>query len=76
MKVIVDDKWSYECDFEVHVGDRVVLPSAKTFNTWIGTITGFNSDYKGPMKKVLKIHQHAPRMRSIFDDWAPSCGEL
>lgn len=73
MKVVVDDKYSYECDFEVAIGDLVVLPSAKTFKTWIGKITGFESNYTGPMKKVLGIHQIAPRMRSIFDDWAPSC---
>lgn len=75
MKVVIDDRWSYECDFAVHIGDRVVLPSAKRFSTWIGTVTGFHSNYEGPMKKVLEIHEYAPRMRTIFDDWSPSCGD-
>jgi hypothetical protein len=35
MKVVIDDKYSYECDFEVAIGDLVVLPSAKNFKTWV-----------------------------------------
>jgi len=72
MKVVIDEKYSYECDFEVVIGDLVVLPSAKNFKTWVGKITGFESNYTGPIKKVLEIHKRAPRLRSIYDDWSPS----
>lgn len=67
MKVVIDEKYSYECDFEVVIGDLVVLPSAKNFKTWVGKITGFESNYTGPMKKVMEIHKRVPRLRSIIN---------
>ncbi len=56
-RVIVDDKYTYETDLTLEIGDRVILPSPKKHlsvdATWEGTVTSLTSNYTGPCKQIL-----------------------
>jgi len=77
MLITVDDKWTYECEFAVRIGDKVELPSANRSGTWIGTVTALESTgYNGPVKCVVsvveKIKNQSKKFRSIDDSWEVS----
>lgn len=77
MLVVINNKYTYECGFKVHIGDKVKLPKGFGPNQWIGTITSLSSSYKGPVKNVIEIVEHAPvdpnynkyGFRSIHEPW-------
>lgn len=56
MLVVVDNKYTYECDFKVEIGDKVYLP-APFFSErcWIGEITALTSEYQGDVKKIIRV---------------------
>jgi hypothetical protein len=57
MKIIVDNKLTYDCDFDVDVGDVVVVPAPWYMEslTIKGTVTKLGSDYTGNTIKVIRI---------------------
>jgi len=72
MLVIVNHKYTYECQFKVKIGDTVVLPSGKGKKTWVGEITAIGSDYAGPVKQIIAIEKQKSFIRSIDEPWEPS----
>lgn len=56
MLVIVDNKYTYACDFQVEIGDKVYLP-APFFSErcWTGEITALTSEYQGAVKKIIGV---------------------
>jgi hypothetical protein len=77
-KIIINDKYTYECPFEVKVGDRLTLPSVRNHEGWVGTVTQIGSTYKGSIKTVLGFEDDREKIplrqyRSLFDEWRPSC---
>lgn len=79
MRVVVNDKYTYECSFKVRVGDKVKLPKGLGPHEWVGTITALGSPYAGEVKNVIEIVEHAPvdpnynkyGFRSIHEPWEP-----
>lgn len=61
MKIIVDNKLTYDCDFPVSIGDTVVVPSPwyMEFPTTTGKVTKLSSDYTGYTVKVIKVAECA-----------------
>lgn len=59
MKIIVDDKLTYECDFDIKVGDIVVIPSPwyMEFPTTKGRVTQLGSSYSGSLIKVISVEK-------------------
>ncbi len=57
MKIIVDNKLTYNCDFEVKVGDTVVIPAPWFLEgpTTRGTVTKIGSDYNGYVVNVIRV---------------------
>ena len=58
-RVIVNNKYTYEVDFPVKVGDCVVLPSTANGlvegdDTWEGKVTSLYSSYTGPCRKIIR----------------------
>lgn len=78
MRVIVNEKYTYECPFLVEVGDRVKLPPGYKSEPWVGTVTSLGSSYRGEVKKVIGFEDCSRERidctgpRSIFDEWKPS----
>jgi hypothetical protein len=56
MLVVVDNKYTYACDFQVEIGDKVYLP-APFFSEkcWIGEITALTSEYQGEVRKIIGV---------------------
>lgn len=81
MRIVVNNKYTYDCPFHVCVGDRLRLPTGSGTGEWVGTVTGFESDYHGPLKSPIGFEdgrsaEEIKRFRSIFDEWEPSCLSL
>jgi hypothetical protein len=60
MKVVVDNKYTYETDLEVQMGDEVILPTPSFLldvkgPTFTGEVTALTSDYTGWCAKILGI---------------------
>jgi hypothetical protein len=57
MKIMVDGKLTYECDYKVKVGDNVLLPAPYFMegSTYVGKVTKLSSDYDGYCKSVIKV---------------------
>lgn len=60
MKIVIDNKYTYETDLPVKVGDTAVLPTADFLRdvkgpTFEGTVTSLNSTYAGSCSKVISI---------------------
>jgi hypothetical protein len=59
MKIIVDNKLTYECDYPVKVGDTVVVPAPWFLRdngpTTTGKVTKLESDYSGYVVKVISV---------------------
>jgi len=81
MLIIINHKYTYECDFPVEVGDKVKLPKGDKW--WIGKVTDLESNYTGSVKKVLCFADEEPPVsklkihgyRSLDDPWEPSMKE-
>ena len=55
MKVMVDNKLTYEAPFPVEVGDLLVLPPTPWKDgPYIGTVTSLTSNYNGYLKRALR----------------------
>jgi hypothetical protein len=59
MKVVVNDKYTYEADMPLKVGDKVEYPTASFLrdvlgNTQTGTVTSLESDYNGYCVKIIR----------------------
>ena len=59
MKIIVDHKLTYNCDFEVSVGDTVVVPAPWFLEgpTTKGKVTQIGSDYSGYTLSVIRVEK-------------------
>jgi len=59
MKIIVDHKLTYDCDFDVNVGDVVIIPAPwyMEFPTTKGRVTKIGSDYTGNTIKVIRVEK-------------------
>jgi len=60
MKIVVNDKYTYECSFKAQKGDKVILSTPQWLRdvkgaTWVGEVTATTSDYDGYCEKVLGI---------------------
>jgi hypothetical protein len=57
MRVIIDGKWTYWCDFadEIRVGQFVKLPSKVRGGVFCGEVTSLKSDYSGVVKAVIEV---------------------
>jgi hypothetical protein len=59
MKIIVDNKLTYECSYSVNVGDIVVVPAPWFLQdngpTTTGKVTKLGSDYSGHVISVLSV---------------------
>jgi hypothetical protein len=53
-RVVVEGRYVYETDLELHVGDEVLLPASWS-GEWIGTVTALSSDYGGPCKRIVRV---------------------
>lgn len=73
MKVVVDGRWAYETDYDVRVGDTVILPTADFLvnvkgRTWEGTVTSIGSDYTGHCDRILGVKQNRKRIKTTISD--------
>ncbi len=59
MKVIVDNKLTYNCDYPVEVGDTVVVPAPwfMESKTTKGTVTKIGSNYTGYTVSVISVEK-------------------
>ncbi len=59
MKIIVDNKMTYDCEYPVKVGDIVVVPAPWFLRdngpTTTGKVTQLGSDYSGYVVKVISV---------------------
>jgi hypothetical protein len=59
MKIIVDNKLTYECEYPVKVGDTVVVPAPWFLQdcgpTTTGKVTKIGSDYSGYVVSVISV---------------------
>lgn len=60
MRVLVNDKYTYETDLDLKIGDEVLCPTPSFLRdvkspTWEGTVTALNSDYTGYCEKIKGI---------------------
>ena len=54
-RIVVSDKYTYETDLPVKVGDTVVLPGRGAKANWQGVVTALESKYDGPCKQVVGV---------------------
>ncbi len=59
MKIIVDNKLTYNCKYDVNVGDTVVIPAPwyMESSTTKGKVTKIGSDYTGYLLEVIKVEK-------------------
>lgn len=57
-RIVINDKFTYETDLPVGVGDVVDLPS-KTGGHWQGTVTALKSSYDGECRSINFIVRSA-----------------
>lgn len=61
IKVEVNNKYTYLTNFDVEVGDDVVLPSPSWIegkDTYKGIVTGLHSSYSGECKKIISVSRN------------------
>jgi hypothetical protein len=59
-KIIINNKYTFLCDFKVRKGQTVVLPTPSWLrsvqgSTWLGKVTATKSDYTGYCEKAISI---------------------
>lgn len=59
MKIIVDNKLTYECEYSVDIGDTVVVPAPwyMESSTTKGKVTQLGSEYTGSLIKVIRVEK-------------------
>jgi hypothetical protein len=59
MKIIVDNKLTYNCNYDVKVGDTVVVPAPwyMECSTTRGKVTKIGSDYNGYLLDVIRVEK-------------------
>lgn len=59
MKIIVDNKLTYNCKYDVKIGDVVVIPAPwyMESNTTKGKVTQIGSDYNGYLIDVISVEK-------------------
>ena len=58
MRITVDERFSYECNEEVEVGDEVILPTPywkDRGDHHSGTVTSLTGDFGGNCLEVLRV---------------------
>jgi len=57
MKIIVDNKLTYNCKYDVKVGDTVIVPAPWFMEgeTAKGKVTSIGSDYSGYVVDVIRV---------------------
>lgn len=57
MKIIVDNKLTYNCKYDVKVGDTVIIPAPwfMECSTTKGKVTNLGSDYNGYTVDVIRV---------------------
>lgn len=57
-KIIVDNKLTYNCKYDVKVGDTVIIPAPwfMESKTTTGVVTKIGSDYAGNTVEVLAVN--------------------
>jgi len=67
-KIVVNENYTYlSGEFDVKVGDTVIVPSSFKGSEWQGTVTAIGSNYDGDCKTILGVVQKDPET-NIFDD--------
>ena len=67
-KIIVNDMYTYYSgEFDVKVGDTVIVPSNFKGSEWQATVTAIGSNYDGDCKTILGVVQKDPETNP-FDD--------
>ena len=55
-KIVVNNKYTYETDLKLEIGDTVLLPSTwADSDPWEATVTALQSSYKGSCSKILSV---------------------
>lgn len=59
MRIIVDHKLTYDCSYDVQVGDTVVVPAPWFLEgpTTKGKVTKIGSDYDGYVVSVIRVEK-------------------
>jgi hypothetical protein len=61
MKIVVDNKLTYECSYPVKVGDIVVVPAPwflrDNGSTTTGKVTKIGSDYDGYVLNIISVNK-------------------
>ena len=67
-KIVVNKNHTYlSGEFDVKVGDTVIVPCSFEGSEWQGNVTAIGSDYDGDCKTILGVVQKDPET-NIFDD--------
>ena len=67
-KIVVNDMYTYYSgEFDVKVGDTVIVPSNFKGSDWQATVTAIGSNYDGDCKTILGVVQKDP-LTNIFVD--------
>jgi hypothetical protein len=68
-KIVVNKNHTYlSGEFDVKVGDTVIVPSSFNGSEWQGTVTAIGSDYDGDCKTILGLVQKDPETKPFDDD--------
>ncbi len=83
MLVVVNNKYTYACDFQVEIGDKVYLPAPNfSKRCWTGEITALTSEYQGKVKNIIGVVEKdtdkkiSPKFRSIDESWEVSANSI
>lgn len=83
MLVVVNNKYTYACDFQVEIGDKVYLPASNfSKRIWTGEITALTSQYEGKVKNIIGVAEKNTdkksrfKFRSIDESWEISANSI
>jgi primosomal protein N' len=56
-KIVVKGHYTYLApeEWDIQIGDIVILPPGASRRRWQGEVTGFESSYDGPIKQVIGL---------------------
>jgi hypothetical protein len=68
-KIVVNKNYTFlSGEFDVKVGDTVIVPSSFKGSEWQGTVTAIGSDYDGDCKTILGVVQKDPETNPFDND--------
>jgi len=68
-KIVVEQSYTYlSGEFDVKVGDTVIVPCSFEGSEWQGTVTAIGSDYDGDCKTILGVVQKGPETNPFDND--------